>query len=255
MTKLEEKPIINKEIFNVDVNIFELVQKVYDKNFNREKNKIGCSELPHCARKTIISRLFNIPSKTNMKMLHGKIHHSIIQEPKILSNLISSIYQQLAIKKKEINVITEKHLIYEILPGKFLEGHVDIFTDDFLFEIKTTSVPLEYSKEIVLFYYVQTNTYLKLVNLTLGFILCINLRAFQSDMTNLSNIWKKYGYIIPIHFNQELYNKTIEKAILMFKFIDQNEFHITGPEFKWECKNCSKEIKEICLKEQKKEFS
>lgn len=232
----------------IDVNVFEIIQKAYDEKFNRRTKKIGCSELPFCARKTIISRLYKIPIQTNMKMLHGKIHHAVIQEPKILTNLISSIYQQLAIKKKEINIKPEKLLVREIIPGKFIEGHIDIFTDDFLIEIKTTSVPMEYSKEIATFYYVQTNTYLGLVNLNLGFILRINLRAFQSDMTNFNDVWKKYGCIVPVHFNQELYDKTMEKVIQMFKLMDNDSYQIEGPCYSWECKTCRKKIKEICSK-------
>ena len=86
----------------IDVNVFELIQKAYDEKFNRRKNKLGASELPFCARKTIISRLYHIPFETNMKMLHGKIHHAVIQDPKVLTELIGSIYKQLAIKKKEV---------------------------------------------------------------------------------------------------------------------------------------------------------
>lgn len=239
----------------VDVNVFEIIQNAYDEKFNRRKNKLGCSELPFCAKKTIISRLYQIPFEPNMKMLHGKIHHGVIQDPKILSELINSIYQQLGIKKEEINVKTEKLLIHEILPGKFLEGHVDIFADDFLIEIKTTSIPLKYSKDIAPYHFAQANTYLGLTNLNLGFILRINLRAFQSDIINLKDVWKKYGCLVPVYFNRKLYDKTLEKAILMFRLMEKGEFNISSPEFEWECKTCQKEIKEICLKEQNQEIS
>ena len=239
----------------IDVNVFEIIKKAYDEKFNRRKNKLGASELPFCARKTIISRLYHIPFETNMKMLHGKIHHAVIQDPKVLTELIGSIYKQLAIKKKEVNVKTEKLIIKEIIPGKFIEGHVDIFADDFLIEIKTTSVPLIYSKDIAPYYFVQTNTYLGLTNLTLGFILLVNLLAFQSEVSNFNDMWKKYGCFVPVQFNQELYDKTIEKAILMFKFMDQDKFNIAGPEFEWECRKCTKKIKEICLKKRIQNFS
>ncbi|GAJ16737.1 unnamed protein product, partial [marine sediment metagenome] len=38
-------------------------------------------------------------------------------------------------------------------------------------------------------------------------------------------------------------------------FMDQDKFNIAGPEFEWECRKCTKKIKEICMKKRIQNFS
>jgi len=238
----------NSEII-VDVNVFDIIQKAYEEHFNRRKNKLGCSELPFCPRKIIISRLYNIPFENKMIMLHGKIHHAVIQQPNVLRELVKTLYQQLNIKNSKINVTTEKYLIHELLPGKFLEAHVDIDISDFLIEIKTTARPLKYwAKELSEYHVIQLNTYLGLTKKQLGFILLINLRAYFSDIIDFNDVWNKYGCFLPVKFNQELFENTLEKAKKMFILMKHGDFNIKGPVYEWECRYCPKQIQEICNK-------
>lgn len=246
MTELEEKLDTIKGLFNVDINVFEIVQKAYEEHFNRRKNKLGCSEIAFGGKKIIISRLFNIPFEPNMKMLHGKIHHGVIQQPKILKRLIEAICTQLEITEP-VEVIIEKELKYELLSGKFLEGHIDVATSVFLIEIKTTSVPLKYwSKDIAPFHYIQANTYLGLEKKQFGFILYINLRAFESKVLDIDEVWNKYGCFIPVVFDKEIFDLTLEKTKLIFKLMEEERWDIECPEYEWECKTCPKEIQTIC---------
>jgi len=244
--------MVEIENLNINVNIFEILKDAFEEQFNRRKNKLGCSEIPFCARKTIISRLYHIPITTNMKMLHGKIHHSIIQKSKVLKRLIESIDKQLeAIFKiyKTNKVIKEKVISFEILEGRILEGHIDIDTSEYIIEIKTTSIPLKFwSRKIAPFHYIQANTYLGLEKKQFGFILYINLKAFESQVLDFDEIWKKYACFITIPFDQEIFDLTMEKAKTMFLLMEKESFDIAGPEFEWECKTCPKEIQEICKK-------
>ena len=240
--------MVEIENLNINVNIFEILKDAFEEHFNRRTNKLGCSEIPFCARKTIISRLYKIPITTNMKMLHGKIHHSIIQEPKVLERIISSICEQLHITEP-VKVIKEKVISFEILEGKFLEGHIDVDTTYFIIEIKTTSVPLKYwSTSIAPFHYIQSNNYLGIEKKEFGFILHINLHAYQSVIIDLNEVWQKYACFIPITFDQEIFDLTMDKAKTMFLLMEEESFDIAGPEFEWECKTCPKEIQEICKK-------
>lgn len=250
MTELEKIMNNTKELFNIDVNVFEIVQKAYEEHFNRRKNKLGCSEIAFCGKKTIISRLFGYAIETNMKMLHGKIHHKVIQDPEVLKKLIKAIDKQLeAIFKiyKPNKVIIEKEISFEILEGKILEGHIDVATSEYLIEIKTTNVPLKYwSKDIAPFHYIQANTYLGLEQKQFGFILYINLRAFGSQVIDIDEVWNKYGCFIPVVFDKEIFDLTLEKAKLMFTLMEEERWDIASPEYEWECKTCPKEIQAIC---------
>jgi len=187
-----------------------------------------------------------------MKMLHGKIHHAVVQQPRVLTQLIQSLVKQLNITD-DINVKIEKYLLHELLPGKYLEGHIDVYTNAFLIEIKTTAALLKYwSKDLVDYHLIQLNTYLGLTKQKLGFILLINLRAYFSDVTDFNDVWNKYGCILPVHFDQELFDNTLAKAKSMFQEMERGSFSLPGPEFQWECKYCSKEIQEFCYQERKK---
>ncbi|MHA1291114.1 MAG: hypothetical protein ACTSQJ_00430 [Promethearchaeota archaeon] len=239
---------------NIDVNLFEILKQTYQEDFNRDTNCIGCSELPFCARKICISRLYNIEVPTNMKMLGGKVWHSTIQSPEVLSSFLTMMYQQLGINTSNIRVIPEKEIKTEVLPGKIIEGHIDVFTSYFLLEIKTSHILLKYwSRHVAPFHAFQLNTYLGIEKQILGYILHINLKAFESKIIDTNKVWEKYAYLIPIRFNKDLYNRAIEKAKMMFKMMDKKKFDLSGPEFDWECKTCLKEVKEICGKDIEKE--
>ncbi|MFX0023746.1 MAG: hypothetical protein ACFE9S_15575 [Candidatus Hermodarchaeota archaeon] len=246
MTELEKIANNIKNFYNVDVNIFEIIQKAYDEHFNRRKNKLGCSEIAFGARKIIISRLFNIPIENNMKMLHGKIHHRVLQTPKILKKIIENIADQLN-THEPVEVIVEKELSYELLPGKLLEGHIDIYTSAFLIEIKTTSIPLKYwAKDIAPYHYVQLNTYLGLEKQEFGFIIYINLRAFDSKIVDFDEVWNEYGCFIPVVFDKEIFDLTLQKAKIIFELMEEERWDIDCPEYEWECKTCPKEVQAIC---------
>ena len=234
---------------SLGVNIFEFIKKAYDEHFDRKLNMLGCSELPFGAKKTLISRLFNIPVQMNMKMLHGKIHHAIIQKPEVLESIILSISNQIGLENPPITTYEiEKVVSYDFSKNKGIEGHIDVETPNFLIEIKTTSVPLKfYSKDIAPFHYIQLNTYLGIEKMDLGFLLSINLQAYQSQIINLNDVMRKYAYVVPIEFDQEIFDLTLEKAKTMLDCLEAGSYEMLCPEYEWECKTCTPEIKKICI--------
>lgn len=237
----------------IDVNVFEILKNAYQRDFDgryKNINCIGCSELPFCARKTCISKIKGIPTPMNMKMLGGHGWHDIIQKPEVLNPLIKAIYDEIGITA-EYEVIPEKEITYEVLPGKVIEGHIDTFTTYLLLEIKTTHLPMkQWSKEVAPFHAWQLNTYLGITNQILGYILELNLTAFGSESKRLKYVWDHYGYLIPRRFNPVLFQKSIDKAKLMFELMEKGTWDIPGPEYPWECrdKHCPKEIKKLCGK-------
>ncbi len=257
--------IIQEERYHIDVNVFDIIQEHYKEHFDRDKNKLGCSELAFCARKTLINRIF-FPGEFigNMKMLSGKIHHGVIQHPEVLSQIIDSICFQLGITNNLIQVKTEKVLLYEVTKDKYIvvpkngyitdisgykciEGHIDVWTDMFLIEIKTTNVPVSaYNKNIAPYHYIQLNTYLGFSEILLGWVLKIHLQAYISKITDISDIWRKYGVWFPVVFNKEIFDSTIEKAKTIFEMLEKDSFNLAGPQFEIECSWCDKKIKKIC---------
>lgn len=232
----------------LDINIFEFIQKAYEEHFDRKLNKIGCSEIPMGMRRTLIARLFNIPIPMNMNMLHGKIHHAVLQQPEIIKSIITSISNQIGLDNPPIDTyIPEKVISYNFNEKQGIEGHIDVYTPDFLIEIKTTSIPLKfYSKEIAPYHFLQLNTYLGIEGIQLGFLLSMNLQAYNSRIINLNEVMRKYAYIVPVEFDQEIFDLTLERARFMLDCLEKGIYNVPCPEYSWECKNCPKEIQEIC---------
>lgn len=264
---MEEQELFKKYLINV--NAFKLIREGYREDFNRGKNVIGCSSVAFCAAKLLISKLF-FPGEFegNMRMLHGKIHHAVVQNPKVLNPLVYNVCDQLGFDKKKVRITPELTFRIEIKPNSpytgllkdqktYMEGHIDVYTNFFLIEIKTTDVPLDrYGKHIASSHYIQTNTYLGHSKpktddenkVSLAYLLSINLRGYRSDIKNIEDVCRKYERFSPILLNKKIFDKTIERVKLLFRMIDRGKYNLAGPEHSWECNRCEEKIKKICKK-------
>jgi hypothetical protein len=239
--------------FNEDfqINAIEILNEAYTNIFDRI---IGWSELPFCARKIIIKRLYKVETITNPKMLLGSILHATFQAPAVLNPLLTNIFQKLRVKDEIISILCEKETEHKIQDGRVIKGHIDVYTNLFAIEMKFTNTYVNYwTRELTPYYFTQLNGYLGSEKLPFGFLMCINVRMFQATFTTWEALWNKYGYLIPVKFNQELFNASIERANNIFDAIKKRSFeNIEGPEFEWECKYCNSKIREICGKEEYK---
>jgi hypothetical protein len=103
----------------------------------------------------------------------------------------------------------------------------------------------------------QLNTYCGYYKQPVGFLHKLNIRAFISAIMMDDYYWNKlndeYSLFVPIKFNQELFEKTKERAIQIFTGIDTESVDLFDDcEFGWECAECKKAIREICGKEEYK---
>jgi hypothetical protein len=229
-----------------DINLFKLLNYAYDSEITRGPNEIGASETPHCPRKIVLKKIHGIEVEGNAKMLIGTIFHSALQQPKALQPLIQVINERFGITGFT-HIVPEKEKRLEIAKGKFLEIHADIATNHYLIEIKTTQVYVrEWIKEIASRYFVQANTCLGVLGLELGFVACLNLRAFQNTFNGWNELWEKYGYFIPFRFDQAVFDETIQKLKLIFKHIDAKDPNIECHPEDWECNLC--EVSDLCGK-------
>ena len=262
---MEETELFKRYLINV--NVLKIIQDYYEEHFDRGLNVIGCSAPAYCATSILIKKLF-FPGERmgNMKMLHGKIHHGVIQHPEVLTPLVHGICDELGFDKSKVRITPELTFRVEIKPNKpytgllkgkktYMEGHIDVYTNFFLIEIKTTSMKLEYfANQIAAAHYIQANAYVGHSKpktddenkINLAYLLSINLRAFQSQIKDIEDISKKYVKWYPIILNQKIFDATIERVKLLFRMIDQNRYNLAGPEFPWECKVCDDKIKKIC---------
>lgn len=236
------------------VNVLKILKDCLEHDFDRGRCKIGCSALPWCPRKTIIGHLRGYRFTGNPKTLHGTILHEAIQQPDVLAELLSQIMWFTDMVDKDLVVVPEKHLLEEIYEDHFLEGHVDVYTSRFLVEIKTTSTYMKYYNHEVLPYHAQQlNTYMGLTGVHLGFILSLNTRAFQSKIEDWDKLWKKYGFILPVTFSEDLYAKTLARAKEIFEHMENDDWDLEGPMYDWECKVCDPRIRFVCREEERVE--
>lgn len=221
-----------------DINILKLLDQAYENDFKRGKDTIGCSSLSSCERSTILKKIHGVKTPSNPKMLMGSIMGVVLAQPTMLEPLISMINESFGITNFT-HITTEPVLTYEVLPNRYLQGHVDVNTNHYLIEIKTTWVYVrEWVKEIAKKYFIQANTYCGIQGVKLGFVATLNMRAFMAKFNSWSELWEKYGYFIPFTFNQELFDQTIKKARMMFRHIDANDPNVECHPESWECNYC-----------------
>ncbi len=242
------------EIFDID--LFQILADAYTNDFEREnkKNIIGWSELPYGMRKIALKKIHGIKTESNMKTLMGQIIHETFQQPEALSLLITSILHETDIVPRQLEVVPEYKLKYEIESDKFLtiedvvlEGHIDTNTSIFPWELKTTWTYDKYwSKEMVPYHQFQLNGYLGSIQKKWGVLSCINMRAFLNTFHSFKESSEKWSYTLPVHFSQKQFDLSIKKAELIFLEIDNNTANLECPVFDWECKYC--DVREQCGK-------
>jgi len=238
------------------LDLFSVMAGEYKEDFNRatDPNILGCSELMFCSRKLAIKKIIKFGEiDTTARMLHGKILHGVVQSKGILPEILVPMSLNLNHRWRNLDVEVERHIREEISPGKFLDGHVDVYTNRFLVEIKTTSMLLEYyTKEVAPFHFAQINLYMGFTGVHDAYILSINTRGLDSKSPKLTDLSRKWTYCVPVTFDQFVFDSLVEKAKSLFDAIDAEVFEVfEGPEYGWECKYCPKEVKEICGRDEK----
>lgn len=213
---------------------------------------IGMSSLGFCVRANIIKGIYNINIPLNNKMLWGILYENNLYKPKVLKALLYYIHTKLDIKDNLTKVSTIKQDFEEILPGKKLRFTPDIYTNLYCIEVKTTKMYVrDWMREIAPYYSVQLNAYLCKYKQEYGFVHLLNQSAFMSEIRYNNfyweNLWKQYGYFLPITVNHDIYEKTKKRAIYIFEHRDNKEYkNVIGPQFPWECSKCDPEIKKYC---------
>lgn len=238
---------------NFDVNIFECIKEGLEPDIYHGHDVIGASEVSMGMRKNLIKNMLGIEFQGNAKTLFGQIFENILYRPRVLAHIIAEINQRLGIEGS-MSIDTAKEDYMPIFDKFKLRLHPDIWTNYYTIEVKTSSVYAKlWNKEIAPYQINQLNTYLGYYKQQWGFLLKINVRAFISDMNNFqegywNKVWQKYGYIIPIEFDQEMFDATIERATKFFIQLEENDFKVECPEFTWECKNCHPNARSNCGK-------
>jgi len=234
---------------NFNINILEILAESYGNDFDRTKNLnvIGWSELPYGMRKLVLMKLHGVKPTFNLKMLLGEIMHGAIQKPETLSILIAKIVEQCNIDVKTLEIIPEDELMYEVLPGKHLksepkmiQGHIDTNATLFSIEIKTTNTyAAEWDvNDLNPNYVFQLNGYLGSKQQYWGYLIVINMRAFQNTFKSFQESAEKWTTVIPIKFNEKLFELSIEKAKTIFLALEENFIDLPCSEHEWECKYC-----------------
>lgn len=260
-----------------EVNLIPSIVEKYNKKFPKDKNIIGVSDLPYGMRKVVIKKCYSIETQITMKMVAGHILEEIFQSEPTLTSIIKKINDKLPYSFKytkdnifyELDngnyglqkVIPELEKKIEILPKKFLRAHPDIYTSLYAIEIKYTGLQYkefikeEYLDRIVHFQ-IQLNTYLGLYGLKFGFILIINAGIWSTTSKSFDFIWNNYCRLVPIEFNKELFDITIERAKEIFGCIEKEDFVSPScPEFLWECDKKYCPVRDDCpIKIEKKSF-
>lgn len=241
------------KIENFDVNIFQCVKDGLEPNIYHGYEVLGASKVAMCKRGNLIANKLGIGFQGNAKTLFGQIFENILYSPRVLANIILEINNQLGIEKS-MSIDTDKEDYLTIFDKFKLRMHPDIYTNDYTIEVKTSSVYAKlWNKDIAPYQVNQLNTYLGFYKQKYGFLLKINTRAFISDMNNFQEgywdkVWKKYGFIIPIKFDQEMFDATIRRATEFFISLEEDNFKVECPEFSWECKRCTPDIRDNCGK-------
>lgn len=248
---------------NFDLNVLELIKDSLDSGIKSGKNILGASAIPYCSRKNIITNMYGVKTFVNNKMVFGMMYEDLIYKPKILKEFIHRLHSKFTIIGELTIVDTKKSNLWEFIPDHFIRLHPDIYTNLYSIEIKTTNVYVkEWKRELAVYQAAQLNTYLGYYKQPLGFLHKLSQRAFtakiKQDDFYWDKLWEKYGYFLPLRFDEKMFDLTIERAEFLFKQIDLGSFEgVEGPEFIWECGYCNPLIKEKCdqpIKKQKLDY-
>jgi hypothetical protein len=245
-----------------DLNGFQILGDFFGNDFEEHPNELGGSDSDKALRQIIDSKINLKESFLTLKKLIGKMVHYFLQQKKSVMAMVKLIYKQTGIKATKVRIeaykrkclncgYEDKHKEEErpradVCPicgcSYFTRHHVDILTDKYVIEIKTSLMYVrDFERQISNKYAKQTNYYMGAFEPKLGYVLYLNLAAFKNKFTSWDEIWLKYGYCIPMDFNQKMYDKTIKKFKKVVKCIKGKDYYVKCPSSEtWECKpkNC-----------------
>jgi hypothetical protein len=246
----------------MEVNLLPALSEGYKEEFSKSPDQIGASAIGFGLRKNVIEKRLGLTLEDSMKMLAGKLTHRSFQKQAVMELMTKEINKQLGYTEINVNgqrfiqledntylpfmVEKEKYRLIEVIPGKFLRMHSDIYSTLYTIEIKTTSMPLKmWAEEIAAYQVNQLNTYLGFNRHEFGFLLRCDLKFYLSASTRWEYIWNNYFRLYPLDFNRELFNYTLNRVKEFFKYMDDEEdvANISCPEFIFEC---SDECREHC---------
>lgn len=240
----------NKKEGSLDVPIFRYANEEFQVDFSIKRNEIGASELGYGQKKIVIKKIYEIEEPSTMRMLAGKIGHSVVEYKPIRTKIVRHINTLLDIKGEPLSVV--KKVDYdEVLPGKKIRMHPDILTPYYPIEIKFTAMPTnKWTREVAPYYRIQLNTYSGYYKRSIGILTIINLNIFLTASKNWDYIMNNLTFTLPFEHNQKQYLKTRELAKMLFDCIDKEEYdHLQCPIHSWECSRCVSEVREYCGKD------
>lgn len=238
---------------NFDLNIFEAINYGLEQNIPEAYNLIGASEISLGMRKNLIKKLLGIAFKGNAKTLFGTMFEDILHKTDVQNTIITQINEKIGLEVP-MEIDDKKQDFLEIFDDYKLRLTPDTWTTYYTIEVKTTSIyTREWSRTLAPYQANQLNTYLGYYKQNFGFLLKVNSRAFISNINNYQEgywkkLWHSYGYIIPIQFDSEMYDRTIERANTFFKHLDVQDINVPCPEISWECKYCDPRVIKVCGK-------
>jgi hypothetical protein len=249
---MSEEKIMNIE-GDFDLNIFEAINYGIGADIPEKPNMIGASDIAMGMRKNLIKKILGITFKGNAKTLFGTMFEEILRNTDVLQSIILLLNAKIELEES-MAIDVDKQDFLPIFDDYLLRLTPDIWTSYYTIEVKTTSIyTKEWERTLAPYQANQLNTYLGYYKHQFGFLLKVNSRAFISNINNYQEgywgkVWEKYGYIIPVKFDPDMYKKTIDRTTEFFHRLETKDIGVKCPEFAWECKYCHPEIREFCGK-------
>lgn len=179
----------------------------------REPRELYVTEVIGCLRKAYFNVKFNAnPVVESSDAVFGKLVHLAL--PVILKDIL----------KAEFEVPME----HDLGNGWILRGRADAVTEDAVYEFKFSS---PYS-DVKPLYYLQVNTYAHLLDKNEFYLIIIDKRTLNVDVTKGQTDDKAFDTVVER-----------AKTVLDSLKADKPPF---GPNFQWECNGCPYNI--ICLR-------
>jgi hypothetical protein len=239
------------------MNLLRLLTNALDSGIESGRNILGGSDLPKCAGKVIISKIYDIKVYLNNKMLFGMMYEEVLYKPIVLTKFLSYMMRHLELEEGEslTEVDTKKGELWEVFPEEypdhFIRLHPDVYTNLFTVEIKTTAMyAAKFSKDLAPYYVMQENFYMGYYKQHIGFLHKLNFRAFLATLPMeeiyWERLWDEYAYFVPIFFDEVLYNLSLLRAKFLFHHIDIEDWDVPRPELTWECNYCDDFVRKKC---------
>lgn len=178
---------------------------------HRGPKEIYVTEAIGCPRKLFFNLKFNAsPVVDSIDAVLGKLIHMAL--PKVLKDVLKADF--------------EVPMEYDLGNGWVLKGRADAVDEENVYEFKFSSV---YS-QIKPIYYAQSNMYAYILNKKRYYLIIIDKKTFNVDITEGET-------------DEKAFQSIIERIKYVIECLQKNT-PPPGPLFEWECKGCTYEI--IC---------